>query len=210
MLAKRFNDEKWIYPFIMRYPKEMKDNLPLIVQLHGAGERGDGDSELSLVEVHGFSHVLTDDVDKDCILVQPQCKKGTFWAADVQSIIRFIEQVAQEFRVDRKRIYLCGISMGAFGTWYTAMACPEMFAAIAPCCGGGMPWNAGVLTMPIWAFHGDDDTVVNVRESIEMVESARLTNDDVKLTIYEGVGHNSWTKAFSSELLNWILSKRKA
>lgn len=208
MQVKYFKENKWIYPFVMRCPSQMNDNLPIIFQLHGAGERGNGDDELSLVEVHGFSHVLTEDVEYDCILVQPQCKADSFWVADVQSIIKFINQVVDEFKANKNRIYLSGISMGAFGTWYTAMACPSMFAAIAPCCGGGMPWNAGVLTMPIWAFHGEIDCVVNVRESIEMVEKAKLTNDDVKLTVYEGVDHNSWEKAFSEELLLWLLSKK--
>ena len=209
MQIKRFDEEKWIYPFIMRCPEKMKENLPIIIQLHGAGERGNGKDELLRVEVHGFSHVLTEDVEYDCILVQPQCKTGSFWAADVQSIIKFINQVVDEFKADRNRIYLAGISMGAFGTWYTAMAKPDMFAAIAPCCGGGMPWNANVLKMPIWAFHGDKDDTVNVRESIEMVENARRENDDVNLTIYENVGHDSWNLAFSVELLEWLLSKHK-
>lgn len=209
MKIREIRDEKWIFPFIMRYPDEMSDNLPLIVQLHGAGERGDGADELSLVEVNGFSHIITEDKNYQCILVQPQCRKESFWVANVQAIIEFINQVADEFKADRDRIYLCGISMGGFGTWYTAMEKPDMFAAIAPCCGGGMPWNAAVLTMPVWAFHGDSDDVVSPRESIEMIEALKKTNPNVKLTIYEGVYHDSWVKAFSEELLLWLLSKKK-
>ena len=87
MIVKRFTDEKWIYPFVMRMPKDMREGLPLIVQLHGAGERGNGRDELDKVEVHGFSKVLTEEVERECILVEPQCASGSFWAADVQSII---------------------------------------------------------------------------------------------------------------------------
>lgn len=209
MQIKSFNGEKWIYPFILRCPKDMKDNLPIIILLHGAGERGNGNEDLYLVETHGFSKVLTEDVECDCLLVQPQCKPDTFWVADIPSIIKFINQVVDEFKADKNRIYLTGISMGGFGTWYTAMAHPDMFAAIAPCCGGGMPWNAGVLKMPIWAFHGAVDSVVNCRESIEMIEMAKRTNNDAHITVFENVDHDSWVKAYSKELLDWLLSKSK-
>jgi len=209
MKVTYFQEETWIYPFVMRHPEEMKENLPLIVLLHGAGERGNGKEELHLVETHGFSHVLTEDSHYDCLLVQPQCKEDSFWVADVPSVLAFIEQVAEAFHVDRNRIYLTGISMGGFGTWYTAMAKPDLFAAIAPCCGGGMPWNAGVLTMPVWAFHGAIDSVVSARESIEMIESLQKTNPDAHLTLYENVDHDSWTRAYTPELLQWLLSKRK-
>ena len=99
--------------------------------------------------------------------------------------------------------------MGGFGTWYTSMAYPDMFAAIAPCCGGGMPWNAEVLTMPIWAFHGDCDKLVLPSNSIDMVESLRKTNNNVKFDLYEGVEHNSWDRAFSPQLMKWLLEHRK-
>ena len=106
------------------------------------------------------------------------------------------------------RIYLCGLSMGGFGTWYTAMAYPKLFAAIAPCCGGGMAWNAGVLRMPIRAFHGLDDATVSANQTIEMAQKLQDKNPNFKCTLYEGVGHNSWSRAFSEELLEWMLSQR--
>ena len=100
--------------------------------------------------------------------------------------------------------------MGGFGTWYTAMAYPKMFAAIAPCCGGGMAWNAQTLKMPIWAFHGLADTVVSPSQTIEMIERLKGSNPNLKYDLYEGVGHNSWSKAFSEQTLSWILSHKKA
>ena len=99
--------------------------------------------------------------------------------------------------------------MGGFGTWYTAMAYPELFAAIAPCCGGGMAWNAGVLNMPIWTFHGKDDSVVSVNQTLEMAAKLK-DHKNFKCTLYDGVGHNSWVHAFSKELLQWLLSHHKA
>ena len=98
--------------------------------------------------------------------------------------------------------------MGGFGTWFLAMAHPEMFAAIAPLCGGGMPWNAGVLTMPVWAFHGDVDNVVSFRHSSEMVDKLKALGRDVKFTVYEGVGHSIQGLAYNKELLSWLLSNK--
>ena len=99
--------------------------------------------------------------------------------------------------------------MGGYGTWYTATAYPNLFAAIAPCCGGGMPWNSKVLNMPIWAFHGLNDTVVSPSQSIDMIEKLKDTNPNLRYDLYEGVGHNSWEKAFTEQTLHWILSQKK-
>ncbi len=198
-------EEKWIFPFV-EYSSEKNKKLPLIIQLHGAGERGNGKEELELVDVHGFSMLLKDDMEHECICVMPQCPKNSFWAARVESILKFIEQLKEEFDIDENKIYLTGLSMGGFGTWYTAMAKPEMFAAIAPMCGGGMAWNAGVLNMPIWAFHGVDDPVVSVNQSDEMVESLRSRGKNVKYSRLEGVTHGVWNNRYNRELLEWLLS----
>lgn len=208
MKVLKFKESKYPFSFVMRCPDEIKDGLPLIIQLHGAGERGNGNEDLDLVEKHGFSKVFTEDKNYQCILIEPQCPKESFWVAKIPQIKEFIDQVADEFRVDKKRIYLTGLSMGGFGTWYTAMAYPDIFAAIAPVCGGGMPWNAGVLKMPVWAFHGDKDETVLPHNTTDMIDKLKLNNKDVNLTIYEGVAHNSWEKAYSKELLEWLLSKK--
>ena len=122
---------------------------------------------------------------------------------------RFIDEMVRLYHVDTGRIYLCGLSMGGFGTWYTAMAYPELFAAIAPCCGGGMAWNASVLTMPIWTFHGLEDTVVSPHQTQEMIWALKDTHPDFRYDLYDGVAHNSWEKAVSEELLSWMLARRK-
>ena len=197
-------------PFIAYIPDNISDHPALLVQLHGAGERGNGEDELEKVLTHGFSKIANDNNLKDCILVMPQCPLDSFWVAKIESIKKFIDEMILEFSVDTGRVYLCGISMGGFGTWYTSMAYPDMFAAIAPCCGGGMAWNAPILKMPIWAFHGLDDKVVSPNQTIEMVEALKGVNPNVKCTLYENVEHNSWEKAFCEETLNWILSHKKA
>lgn len=208
MVTNKITDKKFEFPFIAKTPSNMKENLPLIVQLHGAGERGDG-SNLDVVEIHGFSNVLTNDTEKDCILVMPQCPENSFWAANVPYIKSFILKIIEKYKCDTDRIYLTGLSMGGYGTWFTAMAYPDMFAAIAPCCGGGMPWNAGVLTMPVWAFHGGKDDTVFPYESENMIKGMEKAGLKPKFTLFPEYGHNSWEAAYSEELLDWLLEQKK-
>ena len=199
------------FPYIAYISENISNHPALLIQLHGAGERGNGGSDVDKVLVHGFSKIVNDSNFNDCILLMPQCPVGTFWVAKIESLKNFIDKIITDYSVDADRVYLCGLSMGGFGTWYTAMAYPELFAAIAPCCGGGMAWNAYTLEkMPIWAFHGLDDTAVSPNHTIEMVEQLKKTNPNIKCDLYEGVGHDSWNKAFSEQTLLWILSHKKA
>jgi len=205
-IIKNTND---IFSHIDYVPKNAGKSPALIIQLHGAGERGDGNEDLEKVLKHGFSNIVNDENLKDCILTMPQCPKNSFWVAQIESLKSFIDKIVDLYSIDKNRIYLCGLSMGGFGTWYTAMAYPDIFAAIAPCCGGGMSWNAKVLKMPVWAFHGNEDKIVSVNQTLEMVKALKDINPNLKYTIYEGVGHNSWSRAFSEELLDWLLSQHK-
>lgn len=203
-------EKEWIFPFV-EYSLSVKcKNMPLIIQLHGAGERGNGSDELWLVDRHGFSKVIENDETHNCIFIMPQCPKDTFWCAKTESVLAFIGQVKEKFDIDENRVYLTGLSMGGYGTWFTAMAKPDLFAAIAPVCGGGMAWNASVLTMPVWAFHSSDDPTVSVIHSDEMIEKIKEFNDDVHYSRFDGLGHNSWDKAYNTKLLEWLLSKSKS
>ncbi len=197
------------FPFIAFIPENTSANPAILFQLHGAGERGKGGEQLEKVLYHGFTKIVTDENLKDCILICPQCPPETFWAAKIESIKSFIDQMIEDFSADKNRIYLAGLSMGGFGTWYSAMAYPNMFAAIVPCCGGGMDWNAEVLKMPIWTFHGLADTVVSPEYTKLMITALEGRNPNFKYTLYDGVGHNSWENAFCVETLEWILSQHK-
>ena len=210
MIRKEYNSDKFEFPFIAYTPENITGKLPIIIQLHGAGEVGLGNEDLYKVEIHGFSHLFKEE-DSQCILVMPQCPPDSFWVAQLQNVHKFIENLKNEFDIDDNRIYLTGLSMGGYGTWYTSLAYPDTFAAIAPVCGGGMVWKAGVLNMPIWAFHGSEDPVVYPSESLNMINKIRQTrtDDDVKLTILDGVSHNAWEAAYQRELRDWLLSKSK-
>ena len=203
-------NNKTIFPYVAYVPEVRSSAPALLLQLHGIGERGVGGEELDKVLVHGFARIVNDENLKNAILVMPQCPPESFWVAKIESLKKFIDEIMEVFSIDPSRVYLCGLSMGGFGTWYTAMAYPELFSAIAPCGGGGMAGYAGVLKMPVWAFHGLNDTTVSPRHTIEMIEKLKGTNPNLKYDLYEGVGHKSWELAFSTELLDWLLAQKKA
>ena len=209
MIRKEYNDDRFEFPFIAYTPENVTGNLPIIIQLHGAGEVGLGGDELSKIEIYGFPQFFkTNEIP--CILVLPQCPPDSFWVAQLQNVHTFIEKLKDEFDIDENRIYLTGVSMGGYGTWYTALAYPETFAAIVPVCGGGMGWRAPVLQMPIWAFHGSEDCAVDVHETMHMIHRVRQhSTNDVRMTIFDNVDHDSWIPAYTMELLEWLLSKSK-
>ena len=155
---------------------------------------------------------MSDDADYPCLLVMPQCRPESFWSTEVSHIYELIQQIKAEWDIDETRIYLTGVSMGAYGTWLAAARYPDLFAAIAPVCGGGMIWTADLLKMPIWAFHGTEDSVVHFEESLNMIRAVRGFADpqqDIRFTTFDGVDHNAWDYTFDEPLLEWLLSKQK-
>jgi predicted peptidase len=179
---------------------------PLILFLHGAGERGE---DLEIVKQQGLAERLAEGEDLPFIVVAPQCLPEQNWQPE--SLGRLLDLVERSYRVDRDRIYVTGMSMGGRGTWSTAMAFPNRFAAIAPICGRGEPDAAkGIAHLPVWAFHGALDPLVPLNRSREMVEALRSCGGDAKLTVYEDADHDSWTRAYAEpDLYTWMLSKRR-
>lgn len=203
-----------IFPYIVRHPSKMKSGLPLVVFLHGAGERGNGsDEEIGRVECNGVLTFAPDDVERDFIMAIPQCPEDTTWCGHIESVKRFIDCLIQKYDVDKNRVYLTGLSMGGFGTWYMALTYPKMFAAIAPVCGGGMPWNVYMLDMPVWAFHGSLDTAVLPSNSIDMINALSREHKpgiEIKFNLLTGVGHNAWDYAYTDELYDWLMAQKRA
>jgi predicted peptidase len=188
------------------YAKDEGKKWPLILFLHGAGERG---SDVEKVKVHGPPKVVQTKKDFPFIVVSPQCPEGSWW--DHMAVLALLDEVQSTYRVDLDRIYLTGLSMGGFGTWDIALRAPGRFAAIAPICGGGNPALARVLrNLPIWVFHGDKDPVVPVSMSDDMVAALKKVGADVRYTRYEGLQHDSWTKTYDNqELYDWFLSHKR-
>ncbi|MBC8393321.1 MAG: prolyl oligopeptidase family serine peptidase [Deltaproteobacteria bacterium] len=184
-------------------PQEKK--WPLIIFLHGAGERGD---DLNKVKAHGPAKLVEQGRNFPFIIASPQCPTDKWWPNRIEHVMALIDEIIDTYNVDENRIYLTGLSMGGFGTWTIACTYPERFAAIAPICGGGQPYQARNLkNLPVWAFHGAKDPVVPVQRSQEMVDAVKANGDSAKLTVYPGVGHDSWTQTYNNdELYEWLLS----
>ena len=169
------------------YKKDKKKTYPLLIFLHGSGERGD---TLDLVKKHGPPSFVESKPDFPFITVSPQCPLNQWW--NVEDLQQMLEQLLKIYRVDTRRIYLTGLSMGGFGTWSWASKFPDQFAAIAPVCGGGDIQFADELkNTPVWAFHGEADSVVPVKRTIEMVEAVNANGGSARMIIYTGVGHDS-------------------
>jgi predicted peptidase len=187
-----------IFPYFTYIPERISSSPELLIQLHGAGERGNGESELERVNVHGIARYLNEGtLSIDGIALCPQCPTGQVWNQRVYDLKELLDEIVEKYAVDKKRITATGLSMGGFGTWEMGMTFPDTFAALAPVCGGGMAWRTPALSgKKIWAFHGNADTVVNISNSIDMVNGARKNGADVRFTIFDGVAHHSWENAY--------------
>lgn len=184
---------------------------PLIVFLHGAGERG---TNLDLVTVHGPPKIVKSRPDFPFIVASPQCPPDVLW--DVRLLDAWLDQLVAQLPVDPKRIYLTGLSMGGNGTWAWATERPERFAAAAPICGWADPvrvWIASgprkdaLKRLPVWAFHGAKDNVVPLSGSQTMGDAFARIGNPIKLTVYPDAGHDAWTTTYANqELYDWFLS----
>lgn len=191
--------------YLLYLPKdydESDNDFPLVLFLHGAGERG---NDIEKVKVHGLPKLISQGKEFPFIVVSPQCPDHIFWNADI--LIALLDEIQSEYRIDKNRIYVTGLSMGGFGTWELAIRQPDRFAAIAPVCGWNDPEKACTLKdVPIWAFHGAKDMVVPVAASEKMVEKLKSCGGDVKLSIYPEANHDSWTETYNNdELYSWLL-----
>src|SRR6185436_9807540 len=157
--------------YLLYLPKDYEKQAawPLVLFLHGAGERGD---DLELVKVHGPPKLIAQGKDFPFIVVSPQCPKDKWW--EPIELLALLDEVGGKYKVDANRVYVTGLSMGGFGSWRLAFQAPNRLAAIAPICGGGESyWTKNFTNLPVWAFHGAKDAGVPVERSQAMVDALK-------------------------------------
>jgi predicted peptidase len=184
------------------YARDSSTVWPLILFLHGSEQRGDDPSLLDDMALVAFAEKAR---DFPFVAVIPQCPRGTHWPPAF--VMEVLDSVESALRIDRRRVYLTGFSMGGYGTWQTAAAFPGTFAAIAPICGmSDLPDASRLTGIPIWAFHGAQDVNVPVIESRKMIETLRKSGADARLTVYPDLAHDCWTMTYrDSRLYLWFL-----
>lgn len=202
------------------------ERYPLVLVLHGSGERGNDNA--AQLAYYGPAFAAPEAMAKHpCFVLAPQCPKDrrwveVDWAAPAHALpqepsdplglaLELVDQAMKTLPVDPDRIYITGISMGGFGTWDAICRRPGFFAAAIPICGGGDLNQAPKLTaQPIWAFHGADDPVVQPARTTGMVAAIEKAGGHPKMTIYPGVKHDSWVKALKDpEFLAWLFGQKR-
>lgn len=221
-----YKNEQFGYRLLEPARIEPGKQYPVVLFLHGAGERGT-DNNLQLLY---FPEQMAADEYREkypCFLIAPQCRPERTWTGvslrskssqapdepgdQLQVALGILDEVLANYPADPKRVYLTGLSMGGFATWDAAARFPKRFAAVVPICGGGDESKAQRLVkLPIWAVHGDKDEAVPVERTRKMIEAVRRAGGEPKYTELEGVGHNSWTPAYSDPegVLPWMFQQR--
>lgn len=220
-----YDNEPFHYRLLAPRRIEPGRKYPLVLFLHGAGERGD-DNKLQLLylpEMMASEHYRQ---RFECFLLAPQCRSGQKWvdvdfgdttpapmaepSHQLQAVLGMLRQVEQQYPIDPQRLYLTGLSMGGYGSWDLAVRFPRRFAAVVPICGGGDETQAARLVdVPIWAVHGSADKAVPVERSRRMIEAIRRAGGNPRYLELEGVPHNSWTPAYSDPdgVLKWMFQQ---
>ena len=212
-LNKVFTADKSDAKYVVFIPHSYTGDkeYPLILFLHGAGERGkDGEKQVK----QGIGNAIKfkgKEKTFPFIVILPQAVKG--WQAegdDAKRALAILDEVQKTYKVDNKRVYLTGLSMGGFGTWSLAAALPDRWAAIVPICGGGNPKMAEKIKhIPCWCFHGDKDGAVPVQRSRDMIKALKDAGGEPRYSEFPYVGHNSWDPAYATEeVYSWLLSHK--
>jgi predicted peptidase len=195
-----------------KYDQTSHNNWPLVIFLHGQGERGDN---LDLLLRHGIPRIVEEWDEFPGIVVSPQCPQRTFWVHKIEVLYALIQETIQTYRIDVSRIYLTGISMGGFGAWHLAAAYPNLFAAVVPICGGteplaGFPERIKVLKdVPLWVFHGALDKAVPIRFSQKLVDLLQAEHGNVRFTVYPEGSHDVWTQTYHNpDLYTWLFAQK--
>jgi predicted peptidase len=189
---------------------------PLIVFLHGIGQRGTGGVIPTGGAAGAIARHFLEQVPANILL--PQCREGSYWTDPVMTemVMTALGQTVEEFGAEARRLYLTGVSMGGYGVWHLASQHPDRFAGLVSICGGSplregdrfTPIARRIAATPAWIFHGADDRVVAVSESRRMAEALKAAGGEVRYSEYAGVGHNVWMKVLKErELMPWLMAQ---
>ncbi len=215
---------------VLRYrllkPNKIEDGkkYPLVLFLHGAGERGD-DNRAQLI--HGMNDISSEEIMDQfpAFVIAPQCPKGDAWAdyrnpesssrprQPLRLALELLDSLIQSNPIDSDRIYITGLSMGGFGTWDAIRHRPTLFAAGVPICGGGDSSKTSIETIkhvPMWVAHGEDDRAVPVKRSQEMVAALKAAGANPIFDLQKGVGHNSWASTYRNiKMYQWMFEQKR-
>lgn len=194
--------------YLLDYPQNTNAKVPLIVFLHGSGERG---TDLEMVKAHSpFTYKSL--IKEPVAILAPQCPPNVWW--DTEAVYHLIKEIQQKYKIDESRIILTGLSMGGWGTLKLAMEHPDLFSAVVPVC---PPVDrlfkvraAQYSNLPMKIFHGGNDDIVSPMNAIEIYQAIRKTNKQVELVIFPDDNHNSWDSTYSNpKLYEWMLAQNK-
>jgi predicted peptidase len=197
------------YNYLLHLPRDyaVLEKWPAIIYLHGIGGKGD---YLEKLKAHGLPEMLDRRDDFPFIVISPQCPSNREWS--LYALSALLRRVVEEYKIDDNRVYLTGIGEGAAAAWRWTAKEPEKFAALAPVCGPGNPYEVCKLRdVPVWTFHGARDRVVPISETQSVVLALKLCGGNVNFTVYPEVGHDSWSNAYNNpELYSWFLEHNRA
>lgn len=204
--TENLNNHFWLY-LPDRYA-EAGEDLPLIIYLHGSSRRG---RDIEAVKANGLPPILDREIDFEFVIASLQALSHFPWQASWRpdDLILLLDYLLENYRIDPDRVFLTGLSMGGYGTWACIAKYPDRFAAAIPICGGGDPeWGEKIGNLPVWAFHGDEDYIVPVARSIEMVNAIQNAGGNARLTRYPNVGHDSYTQTYNNPAIyQWLLDQ---
>ena len=202
----RENLQYYLY-FPETYEADESKLFPLLLFLHGGGESGDS---LAVLKKNGPPKMLAEGKQFPFMVLAPQNPHKKQWW-NVRAVMKLLDTVMTQYRVDPKRIYLSGLSRGGSAAWEMAVQYPDRFAALAVVCGmAPVPYASWInKDLPIWVFHGTEDRSIPFSESEAMVSALKQMGYDVTFTVYEGVGHDSWVQAYQTEALyDWMMKQK--
>ena len=198
------------YDYLIYLPKDYnvkQTTYPLVIYLHGGAQRG---KDLNKLKAYGLPYLVDQGRDFDFIIASPQCPEGKYWTTNDWFDSLYTE-LKTKYRIDPKRVYLTGISIGGYGTWHTTIDYPDTFAAIVPLCGGvnDSTQVCRIRQVPVWTFHGTADDAIPIAETERVVNTLKQCQGNVKFTKLANEGHGIQYLYEKNDIYDWLLRQHR-